>query len=159
MSRPTTTSSEFYAVIKHVYIPFACLDTKGRRVKRLSRSRHQPQPSKGLTFYFLAWGHFWFITFSLFSILGSSNVLDWEGDHSDGVCEKAEDLVCPPETALKDLLQRSIRGFGQESNRPWPLSRLWMEKLNVGAAETLRIRIYEKIRNDLSALCCWVNLA
>lgn len=33
-----------------------------------------------------------------------------------GVCEKAEDLFCPPETALKELLQRSILGFGWESN-------------------------------------------
>lgn len=43
---------------------------------------------------------------------------EWKADKVAGICEKAEDFFCPPKTALKDLLQRSIHGFGWESNRP-----------------------------------------
>lgn len=44
------TSLEFYAVIKHVYILFSCLDVEGIRVKRLSWSCHLPKPSKDSAF-------------------------------------------------------------------------------------------------------------
>lgn len=94
--------------------------------KVIMEKSHLPPAFKGSRILFLALGHFWFILFLLSSIASPSFTEVRLGDEVErqawvaGVCEKAEDFFCPPKTALRDLLQRSIHGFGWESSRPWP---------------------------------------
>lgn len=68
------------------------------------------------------------LIYSVFTVLHRITIFHWsdawrwsqEAGGAAGVCRKAKDFFCPPKTALRDLLQRSIHGFGWESNRPWP---------------------------------------
>lgn len=127
---------------------FACLNPKGTRVKRLSRSHHLPQPSKE-SFYFLSLGHFLHIVFQCLrfptSIYHQRNVLA-EFQNQSGVCWIEEDLLCSTKTALKDLLQRSILGFQRESNTDLDLLSPSNEKENVSfeMAQILTVKLFRQ---------------
>lgn len=123
----------------------------------------RPPAFKGSCVLFVALGHSWFIPFLPSSIASPSFTEGGLGDEVERQAEwrvfvkkAAEDFFCPPKTALRDLLQRSIPGFGWESNRPWP--RLSLPERRTKCWGWQRCGECEPVRGDnlfASLLCSW----
>lgn len=71
------------------------------------------------------------------------------------VCEKEKEFFCPPKTALKDLLQRSINGFGWESKRPWPLLSFSKRKTKCWGGRNTKNP--DPLETIIHTPYCWVN--
>ena len=138
------TSSEFYAVIKHVYILFACLDLKGTKGEGVIMKPPSAPTIKGFFFfffYFLPWGTFdllhfyclWFPTpiFQRSNVLGESRSVA-RAEREAAVCEKAEDFFCPPENCFEGFITPINTWIWMWiQHRPWPLLSPSEEKINV----------------------------
>lgn len=154
MSRPTTNSFEFYVVIKHVYIPFACLDTKGRKVKGYHGFAIRLNLQRTWCFIFLPEVTFDLLHFHCFRSLAA--VMFWTERVTRELVFVRKQRIW---FALLKLLWRiyykdqyvDLDG-NQRDLDLFPGSE-WKNETSVWQKHW----VFEKIKNDLLARSCWVN--